>query len=239
MLQTLPGNRDIAVVPACPIPDYLERNYWWAYVRPWAVRLFERQWIVNAILWGNFKRLRDAALDALGANIGGRTLQVACVYGDFSMRLAERVSPGGTLDIVDVLPIQLHNLRRKLAPSLPFKLHARDSISLGFADASFDQAIIFFLLHEQPAEVRRQTLAESLRVLKSGGKLVIVDYHRPRPLHPLGYLLRPFLQALEPDALDLWEHDIDEWLPSALPATQVRKTTFYGGLYQMLVITAS
>src|SRR5262245_60360940 len=119
------------------IPDYLQDNYWWAYIHPSAVRLFERQWLVNAILCGNFARLRDAVLDEIGAPICGQTLQVACVYGDFSVRLAERIEPGGSLDIVDVLPIQLQNLRRKLAAANPVTLHQRDSTALGFADASY------------------------------------------------------------------------------------------------------
>jgi len=52
---------------AISIPDYLRETYWWAYVHPVTVQLFERQWLVNLILWGNFARLRDAALEALGA----------------------------------------------------------------------------------------------------------------------------------------------------------------------------
>ena len=48
------------------IPEYLQRYYWWAYIHPNAVRLFERQWLVNAILLGNLARLRDAVLDELG-----------------------------------------------------------------------------------------------------------------------------------------------------------------------------
>jgi ubiquinone/menaquinone biosynthesis C-methylase UbiE len=222
---------------AQPIPEYLQRNYWWAYVHPNAVRLFERQWLVNAILCGNFVRLRDAALDGLGAPIRGRTLQVACVYGDFSVRLAERMAPNGSLDVIDVLAIQLQNLRRKLTASRPVALYHRDSTALGFADASYDQAIIFFLLHEQPPLVRQQTVAEALRVVKPGGKLVIVDYHRPANFHPLRYLLRPLLRALEPYALDLWQHDIADWLPTVARLRQIRKQTFYGGLYQKLQIT--
>jgi ubiquinone/menaquinone biosynthesis C-methylase UbiE len=85
--------------------------------------------------------------------------------------------------------------------------------------------------------VRKQTIAEALRVVKPGGKLVIVDYHRPAYLHPLRHLLQPVLRVLEPYALDLWDHEIGKWLPSLLRPTQVRKTTFYGGLYQKLVIT--
>ena len=96
------------------VPDYLSRVYWWAYVHPKAVRVFERQWLVNLILWGNFTRLRDSALDTLGQNISGKTLQIACVYGDFTPRLHQRLAPDARLDVVDVLPIQLDNLDRKL-----------------------------------------------------------------------------------------------------------------------------
>lgn len=219
------------------IPGYLQETYWWAYVHPNAVSLFERQWLVNLILWGNFARLRDAALAELGGEVPGRTLQVACVYGNFSEHLAARVAPGGSLDIVDVLPIQLRNLRKKLPASAPVTLHQHDSTALGFEDASYDQAILFFLLHEQPAAARRQTLREALRVVKPGGKLVLVDYHLPRRLHPLRYLLRPVLRALEPFALDLWQHEIAQWLPDSVAPAQMRKQTYYGGLYQKLVIS--
>ena len=217
------------------VPRYLSDTYWWAYVHPRAIHLFERQWLVNLILWGNFGRLRDAALEALGPTLPGRTLQIACVYGDLTTRVAARVAGGGRLDVVDVLPIQLSNLRNKLGTDARATAYQRDSSDLGFADASYDQVLIFFLLHEQPEAVRRKTLHEAVRVLRPGGKLVIVDYHRPTRLHPLRYLFRPVLGALEPFALDLWRHEVASWMPHGIEA--VHKETFYGGLYQKLVVT--
>src|SRR6476646_1345708 len=101
-------------MPTATIPAYLHDTYWWAYVHPRAVKLFERQWLVNLILWGNFARLRDAALAEMGETLPGRSLQIACVYGDFTPKLAQRVADGGSLDVVDVLPVQLANLRAKL-----------------------------------------------------------------------------------------------------------------------------
>jgi len=42
------------------------------------------------------------------------------------------------------------------------------------------------------------------------------------------------LRTFEPFAMDLWRHEVSEWLPEGVG---VRKETFYGGLYQKLVIT--
>jgi len=222
------------------VPDYLHRYYWWTYIHPNAVRFFERQWLVSAILWGNYERLRDAALAELGAQSGdqmGATLQVACAYGDLTPRLAQQcAAANGTLDVVDVLPIQLRNLRGKLPPGSPTRLLAMNAADLKLADGSYDQVLVFFLLHEQPAAVRRRTLQEALRVLKPGGKLVIVEYAQPRWWHPARYFWRIVLAALEPFALDLWRDDIAAWMPAeGSRQTQVRR--LFGGLYQMTIFT--
>jgi ubiquinone/menaquinone biosynthesis C-methylase UbiE len=214
-------------------PAYLARTYWWAYVHPRAVRVFERQWLLNLILWGNFARLRDAALAALGERLAGRTLQIACVYGDLTSRLRARLLPGGSLDVVDVLRVQLDNLARKLPGEPRVGLIQGDSAALDLESGGYDRALLFFLLHEQPAEVRRRTLAEAIRVLRPGGRLVIVDYHRPGAWHPLRLPVLAILKTLEPYALDLWRDDLAGWLPR--DATISRSTAF-GGLYQVLVV---
>jgi ubiquinone/menaquinone biosynthesis C-methylase UbiE len=224
-----------AMQTSAAVPQYLQDTYWWAYVHPNAVRLFERQWLVNLILWGNFAKLRDAALAEMGGELPGRTLQVACVYGDFTPRLAERVAKGGgILDVVDVLPVQLANLRRKLGECAPVNMLQRDAADLGVADASYERVVLFFLLHEVPEDVRRRSLAEAMRVLKPGGRLVIVDYHRPAAWHPLRSVMTFILRNFEPFAMDLWQREVAAWLP---PGARVEsKRTFWGGLYQKLVV---
>jgi ubiquinone/menaquinone biosynthesis C-methylase UbiE len=219
------------------IPNYLAKTYWWAYVHPRAVYLFERQWLVNLILWGNFGRLREMALDALGQGLEGRTLQIACVYGDLTPRLLTRLAPDAQLDVVDVLPIQLRNLAAKLPGKHAANLVCGDSAALPFESAHYDRALLFFLLHEQPQEVRRRTLAEALRVVRPGGKIIIIDYHRPSMLHPLRLPMAGILGALEPFALDLWRHEIASWLPLEPAVTAISKRTFFGGLYQLVTIT--
>jgi ubiquinone/menaquinone biosynthesis C-methylase UbiE len=227
----------LAPVLKLPIPRYLEQVYWWAYVHPNAVQLFEREWLVNLILFGNYGRLRDAALAELGQTVHGKTLQVACVYGNLTPRLHSRLAPDASLDVVDILPIQLLNLGKKLPADDRVALLQGDSSSLACPDASYDQVLLFFLLHEQPEAVRRATLSEAMRVVKPGGRIVIVDYHRPVPWHPLRLLMTGVFRKLEPYAMDLWENEVEAFLPQCAKPASIAKQTYYGGLYQKLVLT--
>ena len=162
------------------VPGYLAQTYWWAYVHPNAVQLFERQWLVNLILWGNFGRLRDAALDALAgapaAHAAGR-LRLRRPHAT-AARSASRRAAASTWSTC--CRVQLDNLARKLPGDARVGLHPGRQLRARHSPTrTYDQALLFFLLHEQPEDVRRRTLAEALRVVKPGGRLVIVDYHRP------------------------------------------------------------
>jgi len=226
-----------AVSLAMPVPRYLQDAYWWAYIHPRAVFLFEREWLINLILFGNYRRLREACLAELGDWIGGRTLQIACVYGNLTVRLRERLAGDARLDIVDILPIQLKNLSRKLPRDARVALLQGDSSALPCPDASYDQTLMFFLLHEQPDAVRRKTLSEAFRVTRPGGRIVIVDYHPPLRWHPLRPFLALVLGRLEPYALDLWRYPIAKYFPAAGAAPDLLKATCFGGLYQIVVVT--
>jgi ubiquinone/menaquinone biosynthesis C-methylase UbiE len=225
-----------AVLHEPAVPHYLQQVYWWAYVHPKAVHVFEREWLVNAILFGNYGRLRDAALADLGPSVGGTTLQVACAYGNLTARLQQRLAPDARLDVLDILPIQLHNLARKLAPDERVCLLHGDSAALACGDACYDQVLLFFLLHEQPEAVRRATLSEALRVVKPGGKVIIVDYHQPALWHPMRSLMRLVFARLEPYAMDLWHHEVTEFMPRDVRPASLSKRTYFGGLYQKLVL---
>jgi ubiquinone/menaquinone biosynthesis C-methylase UbiE len=233
-LQTLTGGRSLT--PAV-IPDYLHNTYWWAYLHPRAVHIFERQWLVNLILWGNFAKLRDAALQEMGDVINGRVLQVACVYGDFTEHLVRRLGPQGSVDVIDVAPIQIKNLQAKLSNPQHVNALLQDSTDLHFEDGSHDSVVVFFLLHEQPADVRRKTISEALRVTKPGGKLIFVDYHKPVSINPFRYIMVPILTTLEPFAMDVWRGEIVDWLPTDIKVSKVEKQTYFGGLYQKVVVT--
>lgn len=239
---------NVSSTSSSTIPKYLYDEYWWAYVNPMAIRTLDRQYLVNMVLWGNAAELRDAALNGLGSHgsqeleketkthdmIHGRTLQVACVYGNFTETLLQRMAPGASLHVIDVVAGQIENLMRKVGihqSSCSFSCSNADT--LDFDEHSFDQIVLFFLLHEIPNSVRIQALKEATRVLKPNGKIVLLDFHRPQTLWHKTWMAAWFA-AYEPFAMDLWNHEIADWLP---PNMTVHKQVLSGGLYQKIVAT--
>ncbi|MDT8319324.1 MAG: rhodoquinone biosynthesis methyltransferase RquA [Xanthomonadales bacterium] len=231
-------NPPTAIQAPPPIPDYLQDTYWWAYLHPKSFYFFEREWVVNLILWGNMKKLTQAVLADMQLDENSRALQVACVYGDFSNRLAAHLNrTNSRLELVDVAAIQLGNVRKKLAGHENVGFHHQDSTSLGFPDDSFDQSVIFFLLHEQPEDARRETIAEAIRVTRPGGKVIFVDYHGPKRSNPMRYVMKPILSWLEPFAMDLWRQELPDFMPADIRPEQVDSRFYFGGLYQKIVLS--
>lgn len=224
-------------MPQYAVPDYLQDNYWWAYVHPRAVNFWDRQWLVNLILLGNYKRLCGAVLDGFDNSLPGRTIQISCAYGDITPRLSRCVEAGGMLDVIDILRVQLDNLAPKLSPWAPVTLHQMDSTALKFADGRFDRALLFFLMHEQPMVVRKKTLAEALRVVRPGGTITIVDFARPYHSNLFCRFWTLVLTRLEPFAPDMWKGEIRDWLPKDANIASIRQERFFGGFFQKLTIT--
>ncbi len=214
------------------LPEYLRKTYTWAYLHPLALRIFDRPSIVSAILWGNYHRLMDTALAEVAP--GQSALQTACVYGDFSPRLAARLGPEGRLDLIDVAPIQIDNARRKLAPYPTAHLTVCDATAP--PPGPYDRVICFFLLHEVPEDYKARIVDAVLTRVGPGGRAVFVDYHRPTTWHPLRPVMWAVFRLLEPFAMALWQHTIRDYATNAERFTW-RTETLFGGLYQKTVAT--
>ena len=229
----------VSATPATPpsIPDYLQDTYWWAYVHPKSVWVFEREWLVNLILWGNMNKLTCAVLDELNLQSDSSVLQVACVYGDFSNRLASHLGQTQSrLSVVDVAPIQIDNIKKKVAAHSNVSIHLQDSTCMSFPSDNFDETVVFFLLHEQPEEARRKTITEAIRVTRPGGRIIFVDYHGPNRSNPMRYVMKPILALLEPFAMDLWREELPAFMPAGINPDQISSSFYFSGLYQKVVL---
>lgn len=189
------------------IPIYLARHYWWAYLWRPGAWFFDHQTIINAILFGQYNKLLRALMTRIKPNMEGRTLQLSCAYGRLTPALIELIYPDH-LHITDVSTLQLEIAQRKAATRLT--VTRMNSEQLGYKDNSFTTIILFFLLHEMPAEARRNTLSECMRILAPEGTLICTEY-APLPYrHPLYRfpLSRWLLTTLEPFLASFWQEDI-------------------------------
>lgn len=219
------------------VPGYLHRVYWWAYEHPLAVRFWDHALLINLILLGNYSRLVKAVLDEFPKGISGNMLQISCAYGKLTPSLEACLNQDGRLDVIDVLPVQLDNVRRKLAScDEKVRLIQCDATKLDCPDASYDQALMFFLPHELPETMRRRALAEAVRVVRPGGKIILVDFHRPAWWHPFRWWQRLVFWLFEPFAMDMWRHDLTSYLPGQPACSVASRQTYFGGLYQKLVL---
>ena len=237
MKQILPSGLDAQAAPPTT-PDYLRTIYWWAYEHPLAVRFWDRGFLINFILLGNYTRLVNTVLEEFPEPMTGSMLQISNAYGQLVPRLQKQLGENASFDLIDVLNIQLEKTARKLKlPDERIRMFQCDASDLAFPDNSYDKVLMFFLPHELPETPRRQAFSEALRVLKPGGKMVLVEFHRPRTLHPFRLWQRLVFFLFEPFAIDMWHHELTDYFPLDVPFEVVSKTTYFGDLYQKLVIT--
>lgn len=229
------GNQPPTLAPAAvtpKVPDYLQDTYYWAYINPRNVKLLDREIVVRTILWQQHNKLRDTAFAEIEP--GQRVMQSACVYGSFSARLVEHIGPEGTLDSFDVAEIQVVNTRKKLAAYPNATVHHGDVLEMDLDP--FDRICCYFLLHEIPDKQKHEAVNLFLDKVVPGGKVVFVDYHKPRWWHPLKLITSLVFDFLEPFAKSLWRKEIRDFADKPEDFSW-RKETLFGDLFQKVVAT--
>lgn len=221
------------------IPVYLARHYWWAYLWRLGVWFFDHQPIINAILFGQYRNLMETSLRFIGNQPAGRILQLTCVYGAFTPRLVKQLR-GRRLHLADVAPIQLQLAHSKTNDPACLELARMDAECLGYQDNVFDRAIIFFLFHELPDDVRARAMKECMRVLAPGGRLLVTEYGPLPGRHPLYRFLpsRWLIKRLEPFLDGFWHEDLSAQLSrqAAVFGKQIcaiEQQDFFSGFYRV------
>ena len=107
-------------------------------------------------------------------------LDIACGTGDYSIAIARRAHPDTVVTGVDLTEAMLQVMRSKVEKAgLSGRIVAEqgNAEAMRFADNRFDRATIAFGIRN--FEHREQALREILRVLKPGGRLMILELSVP------------------------------------------------------------
>ena len=132
--------------------------------------------VMNTVMTaGLHHRWRARAADLAQLPAGGSALDVACGTGDLAIELARRVGPEGEIIGSDFAQEMLERARDK-APELQWELG--NALDLPYASNRFDAATVGFGARNF-SDLDRG-LSEMTRVVKPGGRVVVLEITTPR-----------------------------------------------------------
>lgn len=171
------------------LPRYYRQNFHYqsgGWLTDESAKVYDTQ--VEILFTGAADVMRRRALKPIASYLEGRDqrqvrlLDIGCGTG----RLAGFVShawPGMRTAGLDLSAAYLDYARRHIGASKRLKWIEGAAERLPFPDGSLDIVTSVFLFHELPKKVRDEAVAEMARVLKPGGRAIIIDSitHADRP----------------------------------------------------------
>jgi len=162
-------------------PDYYLQNFHFqsgGWLTDESADRYDTQ--VEVLFKGTANAMRRQALPPLAELFAGRDqrklrlIDTGCGTGrflDFVKQAWPRL-PALGLDLSDAY---LRHARRHLRRWSRVNFVVANAEAIPAADASVDAVTNIFMMHELPPQVRRAVIGEAARVLKPGGRLVMVD----------------------------------------------------------------
>jgi demethylmenaquinone methyltransferase/2-methoxy-6-polyprenyl-1,4-benzoquinol methylase len=143
-------------------------------------RVAGRYDLLNSLMTaGLHHRWRDRAAERAELAPGDAALDVCCGTGDLTLELARRVAPGGPVIGCDFSEPMLDLAREKAGAggAAGVRFEWADALELPYDAASFDAVTVGFGIRNFAD--RRRGIAEMARVLRPGGRCVILEITRP------------------------------------------------------------
>jgi len=133
----------------------------------------------SAMTAGLHHQWRERAVDRAEVGPGSDALDICCGTGDLALALRRRIGPDGRVVGSDFSEPMLELARRKSGEEgLPVEFGWADALELPYGDQSFDAVTVGFGARNL-ADLDRG-LSEMARVLRPGGRVVILEITRPQ-----------------------------------------------------------
>lgn len=134
---------------------------------------------VQLLTLGQNKKLRAWTIEAAQIRAGESVLDVGCGTGELTRAAKRAAGESGRVFGIDASPEMIEVARDNAwRDKLQIEFRLEPIEHLTFADHSMDVVLSSLMMHHLPEELKRAGLQEIFRVLKPGGRVVIVDLKR-------------------------------------------------------------
>jgi ubiquinone/menaquinone biosynthesis C-methylase UbiE len=137
-------------------------------------------WLVGALTLGRAGALRRQTVRLAQIQPGERVLEVGCGTGDVALLARAAAGPAGAVVGIDPSPEMIARAQQKAARrrvGIDYRVGVIENLEL--PSASFDIVLSSLMMHHLPERLKHEGLAEIRRVLKPGGRLLVVDVTPP------------------------------------------------------------
>jgi demethylmenaquinone methyltransferase/2-methoxy-6-polyprenyl-1,4-benzoquinol methylase/phosphoethanolamine N-methyltransferase len=135
----------------------------------------------RVIFAGNVRKMMQAAIRLAAIQPGEMVLDVGCGTGTLAIMAKEGPGRDAQIAGIDAAPEMIERARQKAAArhlSIDFQQGLAERVQ--FEDATFDVVMNSLMMHHLPGQLQGKAIAEMYRVLKPGGRLLIVDFEPPQ-----------------------------------------------------------
>ncbi|MDX8512134.1 class I SAM-dependent methyltransferase [Mesorhizobium captivum] len=136
--------------------------------------------LARVLTFGREGSFRDRMLRLACLQSGEAVLDVACGTGTLAIAARRLVGPAGSVAGVDASAEMIDRARSKaIRAGLEIDFANATAQEIPFPDGHFDVVIGTLMLHHLSKPVRSAFFREARRVLKPGGRLLLIDFGRP------------------------------------------------------------
>jgi len=139
--------------------------------------------VVKLLTFGRENTLRNQTIHHAAISKGTVVLDVGCDTGTLTLLAKTEAGDSGRVHGIDASPEMIAVARQKAVQQkcdVDFQTGVIEA--LPFSDGTFDVVLSSLMFHHLPPDLQQSGLAEIYRVLKPGGRLIVVDMKRPTTL---------------------------------------------------------